>query len=162
MNIDETISLSNILVAILSIIATGFGFIIKEQKEKIKNIQNQLSDKKYRVYHEIYAIFFDIFKQQKGLTKEDKINNLTIRLIDIKKDLFIYAPDHVVKKFLEWNSIVTGSSETNRHFKIFLELFVLIRKDMGHLKTGITDEDILRSIMSSEEDFQKLKKSITA
>ena len=84
-----SISLSEILVAVLGILAAGLGYIIKEQRDKINSIKKQLSEKKYKVYHEIYSIFFDLFKQQKGLQKKEHINTIGSRLIDIKKDLKI-------------------------------------------------------------------------
>jgi hypothetical protein len=160
MNLNQTISLSEILLTAVSILAAGLGYIIREQKEKIKTIQNQLSDKKYTVYHEIYAIFFDLFKEQKGLSKASNNNDVTIRLIDIKKDLFIYAPDNIVEKFLEWNNMVTHEAGNKKHFKVFLELFVLIRKDMGQKETKINSNDILRSITSTEDDYQQLLKTL--
>jgi hypothetical protein len=67
-----TISLSDILVAMLTIFAGGLGYIIKDQREKIRTIQNQLSDKKYKVYHELYSIFFDLLKQQKNIQKKNE------------------------------------------------------------------------------------------
>jgi hypothetical protein len=159
MNINEvTFSLSEILVAIMTLVAAALGFKIREQREQIKTIQNQLSDKKYKVYHEVYSIFFDIIKEQKGMTDKKGLA-LSSRLIDLKKDLFIYAPDNIVHKFIDWN-LATNAPSGNRHFDLFLELFILIRKDMGHKETVINSNDILRAIVVSEEEFQKLKKTI--
>lgn len=154
---EITLSLSDILVAVLTLVAAGLGFVIKEQFEKIKTIQSQLSDRKYRLYHEIYSVFFDLFKQQMKL-EESTENNLAIRLVDIKRDLFIYAPDNIVKKFLEWNGYMNNHLGDIKHISVFLELFVLIRKDMGNSKTGITNLDILRSIMTTDEEFENMKK----
>lgn len=160
MNLDQTISLSEIIIVIMTIITGGLGYIIREQREKIKLIQNQLSEKKYKVYHEIYAIFFDLFKEQKGLSKTSKVNDVAGRMIDVKKDLFIYAPDNIVNKFLEWNNIVTNDATNKKHFNVYLELFILIRKDMGHKETKLVPNDVLRSITSTDKDFQELLKTM--
>lgn len=64
---EFSISLSEILVAVLIIISSGLGYIIKEQKEKIKSINDQLSEKKYKLYYETYSILFDILKAEKGM-----------------------------------------------------------------------------------------------
>jgi hypothetical protein len=154
---EISISLSDILVAVLTLVAAGLGYVIKEQFDKIKTIQNQLSDKKYKVYHEIYSVFFDLLKQQKGLQKKND-NTLVVQLIDIKKDLFIYAPDNIVKKFMEWNGYINNHSGDIKHIVVFLDLFVLIRKDMGQHKTEITSLDILRSTMTTDEEFENMKK----
>ncbi len=159
MSPEITISISEILVAVLAIIAGGLGYVIREQREKIKSIQNQLSDKKYKVYHEVYDIFFDFLKQYNKLQKKDD-NAMTIRLIDVKKDLFIYAPDPVLKKFLDWNLYITKNPGDIRQILIFLEICILIRKDMGQYKTIITEVDILRSIMTTDAEFEKIKNSL--
>lgn len=159
---EISISLSEILVGVLSILSTGLVYVIKEQRDKIKSIQMQLSEKKYKVYHEIYSIFFDLFKQQKGLQKKEQINAIGSRLIDIKKDLFIYAPDNIINKFIEWNNSIDTDQGHIKHINTFLELFILIRKDMGHHKTEIVGLDILRSIMTNDEEFNKFKDQINS
>ena len=157
---EISISLSEILVGVLGIISAGLGYVIKEQRDKITSIQKQLSDKKYKLYHEIYSIFFDLFKQQKGLQKKEHVNTIGSRLIDIKKDLFIYAPDIIINKFTEWNNSVESEQGGIKHITVFLELFILIRKDMGHEKTEIAPLDILRSIMINDDEFKKIQEQI--
>lgn len=144
-------------VTLLTIIASGLGYVVKEQWDKIKTIQNQLSEKKYKVYYEIYSIVFDIFKEQKKLTGTPS-NDLVSRLIDVKKDLLIYAPDEIVKKFLEWNIYVNNKQNDSRQFKLYIELFVLIRKDMGQTKTKISEQDIVRMIAPKDDDYEEIKK----
>jgi len=152
-------TIAGILITLLTILAGGLGFIIKEQREKIKTIQNQLSEKKYKVYHEIYSIFFDLLKQQKGIQNKND-SNLVERLIDIKKDLFIYAPDKICKKFIEWLRFMDNKPGDTNQIVIFLDICVLVRKDMGQSKTKITNLDLLRSIMISDEEYEKFIKTI--
>lgn len=78
------------------------------------------------------------------------------QLIDIKMDLLIYAPDDIVQKFLEWNRYISNNEGDLKHAYIYLELFVLIRKDMGHHKTDITEADILRLIMTTDSEFETM------
>ncbi|HBF89384.1 MAG TPA: hypothetical protein DDX39_12150 [Bacteroidales bacterium] len=156
---EYSISLSEILVALLIILSSGLGFIIREQKEKIKSIKSQLSEKKYKLYYDIFSLFFDIIKSGKGMKKEnDKI--LGTKIIDIKKDLLIYAPDLIVKKFIEWNRFVSNHEGDIKHAKLFLELFLLIRKDMGFPKTLVNESDILKIIMTTDTDVAQLKQMI--
>lgn len=153
---EVSISLSEVLVAILAIISAGLGYIIKEQREQIRNIRQQLSDRKYKVYHEVFSFFFDFFKAQKKLI-DTPDSDFVSKLIDIKKDLMIYAPDEIVRKFFEWNNLLSSKNVNPKHLKVFLELCVLIRKDMGHEKTTISVPDILRSIMDGDEEFELVK-----
>ena len=68
-------SYSELIVGILAFISTILGFIIKAQHDKILSIKNQISDKKYNVYNEIFSIFFDIMREGKGFTK--RLNPMT-------------------------------------------------------------------------------------
>lgn len=152
------IDISDIVITILGMLATGLGFIIKEQREKIKKIQDQLSDKKYTLYHEIISVFFDLLSMQKKLKTEKEVNAVA-RLLEVKKDMIFYAPDNVLKKFLDWNRSLSDSDKF-KQFNNFLDLFILIRKDMGNQKTIVTKDDILRLIMISDEDFLEIKNKI--
>lgn len=156
---DVSLSISEILVALMTLVAASFGFIIREQKEKLKTIQNQLSDKKYALYNDIFIIFFDLIKGQKQM-KDADVDALGVKFIDIKKDLFIYAPDSVVQKFIEWGRFVVNKPTDIKHVVIYLELFVLIRKDMGNPKTKISENDILRAVMSGDDELFKMQEMI--
>lgn len=157
---DYSFSVSEVLVTILTLVVAGFGFIINEQREKIKSIRNQLSEKKYILYNDVFSIFFDLIKGQKNL-KQSSESELALKIIDIKKDLFIYAPDQIVKKFIEWNTFISNNPNDITHARIFLQLFVLIRKDMGHRRTKINEEHILRSIMLNDTEYEKMKAMIS-
>lgn len=152
---EYSISYSEIIIGILTLIATGFGFIIKDQRDKIRTVRNQLSEKKYGVYNDVFSVFFNLIRGQKGFT-ENSEHELADKIISIKKDLLIYAPDNILKKFLEWNRFIANNEGDLRHAKIYLELFVLIRKDMGNHKTEITEADILKLIMTTDSEFEKM------
>lgn len=153
---EVSISLSEIAAAVLAIVAAGLGYVIKEQREQIKSIRHQLSEKKYRVYNEVFSIFFDVFKAQKNLIKASE-DDLASRMIDVKKDLMIYAPDPILKKFFDWTNSTSSKNISPKHLKTFLELCVLIRKDMGNEKTSINPSDILRAIIDGDDEFEKIK-----
>lgn len=149
-----------ITTGFLSLTTAVLGFFFMYQKEKIKQIETQLSKEKYRVYGEVFQIFFDILKVQKKLVKEIPQNELLCRLLDVQKDLIIYASDTVLKKFFEWRDMVSNNSTQENNLKqigVFMKLFTLIRKDMGNPKTIITDADILKAIMASNQDFNEIK-----
>ena len=143
----------------LGICSTYLFFVLQKKNDKIKNIESQLSDKKYKVYHDIFSTIFDLLKDSKKIKPIDN-SELVERLIDIKKDMIIYAPDEVLRKFLQWQNFVGDNPSDQGHFNIYLDLLVLIRKDMGNSKTEINKDDILRSIMTSTEEFNKFKKQL--
>lgn len=153
--IDEiAFSYSELIVGILVFISTILGFIIKVQHDKILSIKNQISDKKYHVYNEIFSIFFDIMREGKGFTKKMKPNDLPDRIINVKKDLLIYGTDEIINKFTEWNVNCSNPNQMS-NFQNYLALFILIRKDMGYKKSKLTEKDILRIIMGDDSEYKK-------
>ncbi|MBU2019063.1 MAG: hypothetical protein KJ941_05405 [Bacteroidetes bacterium] len=155
--IEYSISISEIAVVLLVILTSGLGYIIKKQHDRIKDIQSQLSEKKYNVYHEIFSIYFDLIKDSKT-KKTISTEKLGIRIMDIKKDLLIYAPDNILQKFIEWTRYTNNNETTDmRHFLIYIELFRLIRMDMGYPKTTLSEDDVWKLIMTSDIEIAKMK-----
>lgn len=147
-------SYSELIVGVLVFISTILGLIIKVQHDKILSIKNQISDKKYHVYNEIFSIFFDIMREGKGFTKKMKPNDLPDRIINVKKDLLIYGTDEIIKKFTEWNVNCNNPNQMS-NFQNYLALFILIRKDMGYKKSKLTEKDILRIIMGDDDEYKR-------
>lgn len=147
-------SYSELIVGVLVFISTILGFIIKNQHDKILSIKNQISDKKYNIYNEIFSIFFDVMREGKGFTKKTKPNDLPDRIINVKKDLLIYGTDEIIKKFTEWNVNCNNPNQMS-NFQNYLALFILIRKDMGYKKSKLTEKDILRIIMGNDDEYKK-------
>ena len=145
-----------LLAGILGLVSTYLMFVVRRQKEKIDNIQHQLSDRKYKTYYELYSIFFDIIKTQKGFAVDDS-EKLIIRLFDVKKDLAIYSTDKILRTFIDWLIIIDEQTDSSKHMYKFLELFVLIRKDMGYKDTNLTTEDFLLLVMQSKKELEKFK-----
>lgn len=152
---------------IVTIIAAGLSgivaillFILQRKNEQLKIIKEKISDKKYEAYNEVLSIFFDLFKNVKNFKNlnEKQLGN---KIIDLKKFLVLYANDDILKKFFEWNK--SAQTEENRlvQFEQYLELMILIRKDMGNPDTKITTDEILRSLADSEKTYLELKRLIS-
>lgn len=90
-----------VLLLILGTLSTFLIWKIQFQKEKIRSIENMVSEKKYKLYSELIHIFFDITNGEK-IGKKMNEKELLKRLFDIKKDLFLYAPDKIFKAFTKW------------------------------------------------------------
>ena len=151
---------------IKDILLLGLGFLvtiltlrIQTQKDKIKSIESQLSDKKYKMYHEVFALIYDAFKRQKDIIDEKKFNIIE-RGLDLKKDMVIYAPDNVLSKFFSWLEFISENPEDIKHFAIYIDLMLEIRKDMGQKNTKITREELLMSFMKSRKDFMEIKDKV--
>ena len=92
----------NILLGIISAVATLacalMAALLHRKTERIKIIENQLSDKKYKAYADLVGMFYDVLKD----VKESKTTNpkrMQARMMDSKKDIFMYGSDKVFKAF---------------------------------------------------------------
>ena len=150
-------SYSELAVGILALISTVLVCIIKMQHDKISSIKNQLSDKKYNVYNEIFSIYFDLVREGKGYMPTN--SNLPDRIIRIKKDLLIYGTDEINKKFIEWHTNC-GTSNEIPNFRNYISLFLLIRKDMGYKKSKLTEDDIIDMLTGNKNETKIFKQMI--
>ena len=148
--------LKDLLLIIFSS-ATGVApFVIQHYYNLYRDVQLKLSDKKYNCYAEIVNILFDILQEIKGIKKKTSDKELLRRIFSIKTNLFLYGNDDVVKKFSKWEK----ETSQKKQFKIWTELAVLVRKDMGNKDSKIDSDFILKSIFSNEEEYKEFKKNL--
>ena len=139
------------LVLILTGITSFLFYKYQEQKTELREVKAQLSEKRYKVYTDIFSLIFSIINDK----ADAKFVGERIKLV--KSDLLLYAPDSVIHKFIEWYRYTTNNPNDTRHFKIYLKLMILVRKEMGHKESNVSDDDILRLIMGNDEAVEQIK-----
>jgi len=145
-----------LITALFAGIVTILLYSLKKKDDELSLIKNKISDEKYKTYFAIVSLFFDILKQDKGLTTF-KEGELSAKYIDIKKNLLLLGSDDIIKKFAEFDKGMASDKLHAMHkIKNWLDLFILIRKDSGNPKTKLTIDDILRSIIK-EADYVNVK-----
>lgn len=145
-----------LLLLILGSISTYLIWRVQYQKDRLKSIESQLSDKKYRMYSEVIYIFFDVTMESKTGVEVSQAEVLK-RLIAIKKDMYLYASDDIFNKFKEWLLNLNNHDNPTKHFYDYYELIKLIRKDMGNEKTKLTLDDFMLFYMQNSQEYQTFK-----
>lgn len=130
------------------------GIIIAWQTEKLRTMREQLSEKKYKAYADAVKMFYSILKDSKAhrSTNNEKMME---KMIDIKRDIFMYGSDKVFKAFNTW-LISTMSINDKKQFAAFLNFVLEMRKDLCNNKTKLTKYDILLNLTQSEEEARNL------
>lgn len=105
--------------------------------KKIKIIESQLSEKKYKAYAELVGIFFSLLKHIKRGTTANN-NEMMAKMLESKKDIFIYGSDEVLNKFNIWLCSTNSEIENSLQMKYFLDLMLEVRRDMSSNRTKIT------------------------
>lgn len=151
MSHDNIIAILSILI---SAVVTIAGIIIAWQTEKLRTMREQLSEKKYKAYADAVKMFYSVLKDAKAhrTTKNDEMMG---KMIDIKRDIFMYGSDKVFKAFNTW-LLATKDDNKKEQFSAFLDLILEIRKDLCNGKTNLTKHDIMLNLTQSEEEAKKL------
>lgn len=151
----ENIPLKEILLLIMTGLSSYLIWRVQFQKDKIKNIENQLAEKKYKMYSELIYLLFDLSNSQK-IGNKISSDDVVIKLLSVKKEMFIYSPDKIFKKFTDWLLEINKQGSVD-HFKTYFELMKMMREDMGHLRTKINLDDFMLFYMQNKEEYKKFK-----
>lgn len=126
------------------------GIIIAQQSEKLRAMREQLSEKKCNAYADAMMMFYSILKDSK-LHRPTDNKAMMQKMIDIKKDIFMYGSDEVFRAFNKW-LVVAFENNNKTQFDAFLEFVLEMRKDMFYGNTKLTKHDILLNLTQSEEE----------
>jgi len=144
----EALELLSILLTAIVLI---LGWFYNRRTEEIKIMRSQLSERKHKAYADIIATFYSAYKDVKN-HKQTSMNAMMSKMIDAKRDIFMYGSDEVFKAFNNW---LENSSRPNQ-FDAFLKFILCIRKDICG-KTKITADDVLLNLMQDKEELRKFK-----
>jgi hypothetical protein len=155
--IDEKIPYKEILLSFLGTLSAFLIWRVQHQKDRIKDIESQLSEKKYKLYSEIVYLIVDLSMAskmgEKPLTEQDILK----RLLTAKREMFLYAPDNIFKTYTAWTLELQGPTPGVSHFKTYFKMMKLIRKDMGFGSSKINLDDFMLFLMQNKEEYQKFK-----
>lgn len=143
-----------IMSVVISAVVTVAGIIIAWQTEKLRTMRKQLSEKKCEAYADAVKMFYSVLKDSKA---HRATNNgvMMEKMIDIKRDIFMYGSDKVFRAFNRWLLLTTSSNE-KAQFAAFLDFVLEMRKDLCNGKTKLTKDDIILNLTQSEDEAKKL------
>lgn len=143
-----------ILTVAVPAVVTIAGIIIAWQTEKLRTMREQLSEKKYNAYADAVKMFYSVLKDSKA---HRTTNNgvMMEKMIDIKRDIFMYGSDKVFRAFNRW-LLEAKENNDKAQFAAFLDFVLEMRKDLCNGKTNLTKHDILLNLTQSEDEAKKL------
>ena len=152
--VNYIIEYKDYIIGFLTLLCSFFYYRMKKKDESIKSkelelekIKDKVSEKKYKLYNDMYDVIFNLIN-----TENTSILDIRSNLLKIKKELFIYAPEEILLNFLYWEK--KAKEEKDLDIKDFilryLKILALIRKDMGNENSTIDAEDIYESLTINE------------
>lgn len=145
---------------ILTVAIAILGWIMQRKIEQIKIMENQLSDKKYNAYADLVGLFFGILK---NIKKEKDMNTKIMmdKMIESKKNIFMYGSDKVVNAFTKWLCSSTDGVSDGKQIDEFLNLMIEIRKDMCGQSSKISKKDLLLNLMQNQKEVDEFIDKMT-
>ncbi len=136
--------LATFIVSIISLIIMPLILIyLNSRTSKVLEENKIKTEYKVQTYKKIFEIFNAVLTKTKSNMWDAKLR------IDLVTDLIKYAPDEIVKKYLEfWEKAKSGDPSKADLNIIYQDILLLIRKDLGYKKTKITKEEIIKMLLS--------------
>lgn len=156
----EINSVLGIVSAVATLACALMAALLHRKTERIKIMENQLSDKKYKAYADLVGMFYDVLKD----VKESKTTNpkrMQDRMINSKKDIFMYGSDKVFKAFNKWLCSKTeNDSKQYIQMNNLLNLMVQVRKDMCGNSSRIKKHDLLLNLIQNKDEVDEYWKEL--
>ena len=130
--------------------------------EILKISETQLQVRKIEEFTKITGFISNYFYDddyKKKVTDNPKI--LAKEISDMRTKLFYFASDDTVKKYVEWRKYGINNKndphlkESHKIIKLFAELVLLMRKDLGYKNTVCDIDDYLNIILTDWENVKK-------
>lgn len=139
------------IIIILTVIIAILGWIMQRKIEQIKIMENKLSDKKYNAYADLVGLFFGVLKN----VKKEKDTNTKVmmdKMIESKKNIFMYGSDKIVNAFTKWLCSSTNGASDKQQMDEFLTLMIEIRRDMCGHSSKISKYDLLLNLIQNPKE----------
>ena len=143
-----------LLSIILSASLVILGWLYTRRIEEMKIMRSQLSERKHKAYADIIATFYSVLKDTK-YNKQTNMKMVDSKMMDAKRDIFMYGSDKVFKAFNNW----LENASTPRQFDAYLNFILTIRKDICG-KTKLKKDDVLMNLIQNREELKKFKEEI--
>lgn len=150
----------HLISVILSIIIAFMGWLMQRKTERIKIMENQLSEKKYKAYADMVGLFFSILKDAKREKKSNQ-EEMMDKMLESKKCIFMYGSDNVIKAFNKWLCTTTTNEAQTTQLDAFLDFMIEIRKDMSRNSTKISKYDLLINLTQNKDEVNRLWSEIS-
>jgi len=148
---------AGILAAVTTVLVSVVSVLISKHLEQRNNILKELRDKKAPVYEDLLEFIFRIINAEKmglaPLTEAEVVEKFS----SITQRLIIWGSDDVVQALYKFRIYSTKASIDSKlsglMFLAVENIFLAIRKDLGHRNKGLTTGKILGTFVN---DLHKL------
>ncbi|MGA2585645.1 MAG: hypothetical protein ABSF88_01255 [Candidatus Aminicenantales bacterium] len=147
-----------IIAGVIAVLSSVFTVVLARYFEAKKDREVAHRDKKIGLYDDFLKKLFEIFSGDDQQSK--KTGNLVPFLHETHRKLVLWSGPRVIKTYAEWNAELTSQGNTPKAKSMIkmVDLFLAIRRDLGHSNKGIKPEYIIRFILKNTNLFMTMYK----
>jgi len=133
-------SWSTVGIIVLTAVLTWIGHTVVANQQRKLEVMIALERRKRELYSKFLSLFFETLKKGKKID-QDKLSD---QLMDIAKDMTVYASDEVLRLFVQFRTMALDKDrDAKKIVEWFGEIILQIRKDLGYSTTKIETKDVL-------------------
>jgi len=137
-------------IVVLTAVLTWIGHAVLAGQQRKLDVMIALEQRKRELYAKFLDLFFNVLKRGKKVD-QDKLSS---ELMDIAKDMTVYASDEVLRLFVQFRTMaLTEERDSKTILEWFGKIILQIRKDLGYSITRIEPRDVLSVFIT---DIDKL------
>lgn len=146
----------------LTIISGAIGYTVSKIIEDQKESKQRIYEQKRKYYNELIKPFRDILRNIKLKHGNTELNNKQIgEAMDSAFDNILYASDEVLDKYGRFrnnstNEEASGEKNMYKTMKLFTNLLLEMRKDLGNKYTNLDEVHLLRMFVNMSEADEEL------
>jgi hypothetical protein len=146
---------TGIIAAVPILVVAVLGYFANKSLETRRSIEQAMRPKKLELYDSFVKYIMTVFANEnfnRRPTEKEMIKFFTAKT----PELMTFASNDVIEKWGKFRTRLSDESIPNEQ-KMFTveELFIAIRKDLGHNKRGFHKGDVLRLFVNDVDNYIK-------
>ncbi|OSI07914.1 Uncharacterised protein [Neisseria animaloris] len=147
---------STLVVPVITALISLIGIMYVQWQSKSREIQESHRTKKI----EVYMLFFDIIEEfQASIKRNQEINidnkELQDKFQKLTRGLILWASDDVIKAWLNFRNISSPNSDLLTPLQKANDMYMAIRKDLGHKDNNLKNLDLIKMNLSNPEELNQ-------
>lgn len=146
---------TGIIAAVPILVVAILGYFANKSLETRRSIEQAMRPKKLELYDSFLKFIMSIFANE-SVTKRPTEKEMIKYFVTKTPELMTFASNEVIEKWGKMRTTLSDESIPNEQ-KMFTveELFISIRKDLGHNKRGFHKGDVLRLFINDVDNYLK-------
>jgi len=145
------------LSALLTLSTTVLGILLKSENDKRMALQQQVAEQKRNAYAKFGTLISTVIAAPGSPDAAKRAEKLTKEITDLRKEIWTFGSDEVVKAYAVWHQRHYRSSaeqtEATGSLALMADVIVKMRQDMGLSKRkSLKPIDILRILITNVEE----------